>query len=105
MNEFQVFLEPTLPNSVLGTQAFAELETLLNTLCIKDKNKPIVMQILHGLQAMNLNIQAHFISFAKHKQSSHKIVLPSPFPLLFSPQSTAADIHQSYYTVTFFVQT
>ncbi len=99
MNEFQAFLEPTLPNSVSGTQAFAELETLLNTLCIKAKNKPVVMQILHGLQAMNLNIQAHFISFAKHKQSSHKMVLPSPFPLLFSPQSTAADIHQSYYNI------
>jgi hypothetical protein len=48
---------------------------------------------------MNLNIQAHFVSFAKHKQSSHKMVLPSPFPLLFSPQSTAADIHQSYYNI------
>jgi hypothetical protein len=99
MNDFQAFLEPTLPNSVLGTQAFSELESLLNTLCNKDKNKPIVLQILHGLQAMNLNIQAHFVSFAKHKQSSHKMVLPSPLPLLFSPQSTAADIYQSYYNI------
>jgi hypothetical protein len=99
MNDFQAFLEPTLPNSVLGTQAFSELDSLLNTLCAKDKNKPIVLQILHGLQAMNLNIQAHFVSFAKHKQSSHKMVLPSPFPLLFSPQSTAADIHQSYFNI------
>jgi hypothetical protein len=57
------------------------------------------MQILHGLQAMNLNIQAHFVSFAKHKQSSHKMALPSPVPLLFSPQSTAADIHQAYYNI------
>ncbi len=99
MDEFQAFLEPTLPNSVLGTQAFTELESLLITLCSKDKNRPIVMQILHGLQAMNLNIQAHFVSFAKHKQSSHKMALPSPFPLLFSSQSTAADIHQSYYNI------
>jgi hypothetical protein len=99
MDEFQAFLEPTLPNSILGTQAFTELETLLITLCSKDKNRPIVMQILHGLQAMNLNIQAHFVSFAKHKQSSHKMVLPSPIPLLFSPQSTAADIHQAYYNI------
>jgi hypothetical protein len=99
MDDFQAFLEPTLPNSVLGTQAFAELETLLITLCSKDKNRPIIMQILHGLQAMNLNIQAHFVSFAKHKQSSHKMALPSPFPLLFSSQSTAADVHQSYYNI------
>jgi hypothetical protein len=99
MDEFQAFLEPTISNSVLSTKAFSELESLLNTLCTKDKNKPVVMQILHGLQAMNLNIQSHFVSFAKHKQSSHNMVLPLPFPLLFSTQSTAADVHQSYYNI------
>jgi hypothetical protein len=103
MDDFQAFLEPTLPNSVLGTQAFSELESLLNTLCNKDKNKPIVLQILHGLQAMNLNIQAHFVSFA----NINKAVIKWSFPHRFHYYSPRNQQQQTFINliITFFVQT
>jgi hypothetical protein len=89
-------------NKVTIDHTYTALKSLYaktTVLCKDPDNFPLITKIYHSLLTQQLNIQSHLIAYAKHRQATNSVAIPTLLPFLFSAQNTASDISQVFASV------